>query len=134
MVPSSSPEPSVTPSVTIKFSVNNTFVVRDPLFAVNDSQVGFLKLLSLFTCFKLNICVYINLTFWSQVGKRLFCFYAYSACAPIFFFLLLPSSLHALETHVILYVTKALNPLEYVTKALNLLELVAALRVFYGKS
>lgn len=41
---SSSPEPSVTPSVTIKFSVNNTFVVRDPLFAVNDSQgvtVGF---------------------------------------------------------------------------------------------
>lgn len=33
-----------TPSVTIKFSVNKTFVVRDPLFIVNDSQervVGF---------------------------------------------------------------------------------------------
>ncbi|XP_071710378.1 aspartic proteinase-like protein 1 isoform X1 [Rutidosis leptorrhynchoides] len=41
---SSSQKLPETPSVTIKFSVNNTYVVRDPLFAVNDSQgvtVGF---------------------------------------------------------------------------------------------
>ena len=62
-MPNSSQELPETPSVTIKFSVNNTFVVRDPLFAVNDSQVGFLKLSSLFTFFKLNICVDINRTF-----------------------------------------------------------------------
>nr|XP_043616689.1 aspartic proteinase-like protein 1 [Erigeron canadensis] len=41
---SSSQELPESPSVTIKFSVNNTFVVHDPLFVVNDSQgetVGF---------------------------------------------------------------------------------------------
>ncbi|KAI7732622.1 hypothetical protein M8C21_032846 [Ambrosia artemisiifolia] len=35
---SSSQELPETPSVTIKLSVNNTFLVRDPLFIVNDSQ------------------------------------------------------------------------------------------------
>ncbi|KAK9069448.1 hypothetical protein SSX86_011352 [Deinandra increscens subsp. villosa] len=37
---SSSQELPETPSVTIKLSVNNTFVVHDPLFVVNDSQGG----------------------------------------------------------------------------------------------
>ncbi|KAJ0534720.1 putative nepenthesin [Helianthus annuus] len=37
---SSSQELLETPSVTIKLSVNNTFLVRDPLFVVNDSQGG----------------------------------------------------------------------------------------------
>ncbi|KAL8231847.1 hypothetical protein R6Q57_001625 [Mikania cordata] len=36
----SSQELPETPSVTIKLSVNNTFLVRDPLFVVNDSQGG----------------------------------------------------------------------------------------------